>query len=121
MRARDGTAAVEVRAHVATRLPEGSGFGSLAEASAFFEGGSLGYSDAAGGTRLDGLRLEVERWKVEPLEVGHVFSSWFADRTLFPEGSVTFDCGLLMRDIVHTWHDAGGRLPAAGPAGQEQR
>jgi len=104
MRSTDGNAAVEVRASVADALPSTSRFGSLAEASAFFERGSVGYSATAAGDRLDGLRLDTRQWKVEPLAVHHVFSSWFSDQARFPQGSVAFDCGLVMRDIEHSWH-----------------
>jgi hypothetical protein len=78
----------------------------LAAASAFFEGGSLGYSATAAGNRLDGVTLQTESWAVEPLATDHVYSSYFADQTLFPAGSITFDCALLMRNIVHEWHAA---------------
>jgi hypothetical protein len=67
----------------------------------------VGWSATSEAGRLDGLRLEVQKWKVTPLEVTSVFSSWFTDRALFPEASVEFDCGLLMRDIDHLWHAAG--------------
>ena len=32
----------------------------------------------------------------------------FADEALFPAGSVTFDCALLMRNIAHEWQAAAG-------------
>jgi hypothetical protein len=35
-----------------------------------------------------------------------VYSSYFADKALFPAGSITFDCALLMRDIAHEWQAA---------------
>jgi len=117
MRSRDGAASVEVIAQVARELPATSRFGSLAEASAFFEGGSIGWSDSARGDHLDGLRLDVRNWQVSPLAVERVRSSWFDDRARFPEGSVQFDCALLMRDIAHEWHG----LPAqrlSAPAGR---
>ena len=31
-------------------------------------------------------------------------SSFFEDESLFPRGSVGFDCALLMRGIEHEWH-----------------
>jgi hypothetical protein len=42
-------------------------------------------------------------WRVEPLRVEAVRSSFFADRSRFPAGSVEFDSALLMRDIPVTW------------------
>ena len=106
MQSADGKARVEIRARTAASLPRSSHFGTLAEASAFFEGGSLGYSATSGGKRLDGLNLHVRNWQVAPLEVESVFSSYFADEKAFPAGSVEFDCALLMRNIAHEWSAA---------------
>ena len=103
MRSRDGSAVVRLRGRASTALPESSRFRSLAEASSFFEAGSIGYS-AGSDDRLDGLRLETTSWRVEPLAVDEVFSSYFADERHFPPGSVAFDCALIMRDVPHTWH-----------------
>jgi hypothetical protein len=88
----------------APELPDGSLFGSLAEASAFFERGSLGYSATSRPGDLDGMELRNFGWQVEPLGVERVESSYFEDRSLFPAGSVEFDCALLMRGIEHEWH-----------------
>lgn len=104
MRSDDGEVRIEVRGHAAETLPKSSCFDSLAEISAFFEVGSVGYSVTASGKRLDGLRLATSRWQVEPLEIDHQFSSYFADPLRFPPGSVEFDCALVMRDIEHEWH-----------------
>src|SRR5262249_22062616 len=86
-------------------------FGSLAEASAFFERGSLGYSATAKPDEFDGLELRSFTWQVQPLAVEQVKSSFFEDQALFPPGSVTFDCALLMRAIDHEWH--GGEVFSA--------
>jgi hypothetical protein len=107
MRSEDGETQVEVRGVAGETLPRNSGFKSLAEASGFFEPGSLGYSATRAGVRLDGMRLKTFSWKVEPLEVAHVHSSYFADWKKFPEGSVNFDCALIMRNIGHEWHSEG--------------
>lgn len=106
MRARDGEAAVEVRGRAADHLPPTSRFGSLDEASAFFRNGSLGYSPSARGQHLDGLSLITRTWSVAALDVQHVHSSFFSDRARFPEGSIEFDCALVMRNIEHEWHTA---------------
>ena len=45
MRADDGTAAVHVQGRVAESIDADSVFGSVEDASQFFESGSLGYSD----------------------------------------------------------------------------
>jgi hypothetical protein len=104
IRSRDRLMAIQLRAHESDSLPESSCFGSLAESSSFFEGGSIGYSVTRDCCRLDGIRLQTDRWLVRPLAVEHVESSFFADESVFPAGSVTFDHALLMRDIRHEWH-----------------
>jgi len=106
MESRDGSVAVRVVGDDADSLPASSCFGSLVEASAFFEGGSLGYSVTRDGDRLDGLQLRTMDWRIRALSVTEVHSSFFADRQRFPEGSVTFDHALVMRDILHEWHKA---------------
>jgi hypothetical protein len=104
MRSRDGVTHVLVEGHTTATLPAGSVFRSLAHASAFFEGGSLGYS-ATGRTGVyDGLELRSFTWRVEPLAVSGVRSSFFEDLRRFPTGSVEFDCALLMRNVEHEWH-----------------
>ena len=93
-----------VECRLAPDLPQGSTFGSVAEASAFFERGSLGYSATARAGEFDGLELRCFGWRVEPLAIGRVESNFFDDRNRFPAGSVEFDCALLMRGIEHEWH-----------------
>jgi hypothetical protein len=95
---------VLVEGSVAGSLPRTSIFGSLREASAFFERGALGYSVTARAGEFDGLELRSFGWRVEPLAVDRAESSFFEDRTLFPVGSAEFDCALLMRGINHEWH-----------------
>ena len=87
-----------------TTLPNGSVFGSLAEASSFFERGSLGYSVTHDPQRFDGLELRSRQWHVEPFTIERVESSFFADQIQFPSGTATLDCALLMRGIEHEWH-----------------
>ena len=106
MKSADGAVEVQVAARVATSLPSTSSFASVEEASAFFEKGSLGYSATSSGKRLDGLLLETLEWRVTPLAVERVESSFFNDESHFPKGTVTFDCALLMRDIPHEWRAA---------------
>ena len=76
-------------------------FGTLENASHFFENGDLGYSPNKG--KFDGLRLKAYRWEVRPLEVSKVKSSFFENEEIFPKGSVTFDNALLMTNIEHEW------------------
>jgi hypothetical protein len=107
MRSLDGEVSVELQGRPCADLPNTSKFAGLQAASEFFERGAIGYSEKAQHYRLDGLRLVTKEWRVEPLTVDHVQSSFFSDRALFPRGSVEFDCALLMRDVEHEWQ----RLP----------
>ena len=113
----DGEVSVSVVGDVAAGLPAGSVFGSIDEVSAFFRGGSLGYSATRDPRTFQGLELRCDRWQVEPLAVTAVRSSVFDDRSVFPEGSVRFDCALLMRGVPHEWHGKAdlccGRTAAA--------
>lgn len=106
MRAADEGAQVDVIGHVARDLPADSIFQTVSEASSFFEPGSLGYSVTADAGRLDGIVLKTHSWTVTPLAIEEARSSYFSDETLFPAGSVAFDCALLMRNIAHEWHAA---------------
>src|SRR5207247_8164371 len=106
MQSRDDSVAVRVVGDETDSLPASSCFSSLVEASAFFEGGSLGYSVTRDGGRLDGLLLRTLDWRIRALAVTAVESSYFADGRRFPAGSVVFDHALVMRDIVHEWHKA---------------
>ena len=105
IRARDERMAVQLRAHESEALPPSSCFGSITESSSFFEGGSVGYSVTRDCCRLDGIQLQTDDWRVRPLAVEHVESSFFADESTFPAGSVHFDHALIMRDISHRWHE----------------
>ena len=106
MRATDGSVSVRVAASVGSELPPSSCFGSVSEASSFFEPGSLGYSATSAGVKLHGVELRTKSWRVEPLIVRDVYSSYFSDRSRFPEGAVSFDHGLVMRSIEHEWRGA---------------
>ncbi|QDU56329.1 DUF2071 domain-containing protein [Aeoliella mucimassa] len=99
----DHAAHVAVVGRVVRELPAESVFQDLEAASAFFEAGSLGYSDTATTGQYDGLELRCSNWQVEPLAVERVESSFFEDEQRFPPGSTEFDCALLMRGIYHQW------------------
>ncbi len=120
MASEDGNTRVEVAGYAAEELAESSIFRSVEEASAFFESGSLGYSSTRDGTYLDGLVLQTQSWTVTPFEVDRVRSSYFEDRGRFPEGSIEFDCALVMRNIPHVWRSAPD-LYIAGQQHDSQR
>ena len=90
-------------ADMTDKLPSGSVFGSLNEASDFFSAGSLGYSPARDPSRFQGLELRCRQWDVTPLRIRRVASTFFDDKQLFPPGSSELDCALLMRGIEHEW------------------
>jgi len=100
----DGATRISLAGKRAAEFPRDSIFPSLAEASAFYESGGLGYSATSDPDRFDGLELCCQEWKAEPLEIEHVSSSYFDDASIFPPGSIAFDNALLMRDIEHEWH-----------------
>jgi uncharacterized protein YqjF (DUF2071 family) len=104
MKSDDAAVALEIAGKTALALPSTSVFSSLAEASSFFEGGSVGYSVTSDPGRLDGLKLATREWRVEPLEVNRIYSSYFSDESKFPKGTVEFDHALIMRNVRHEWH-----------------
>jgi hypothetical protein len=101
--------AVEVREHLA-----GSAlFTELAEASRFFEQGSIGWSPAHDTRRVEGLTLETTGWRMEAGDVQEAHSSFFDDPSLFPPGTAVLDCALVMRRVPAVWRP----LPAREHAG----
>ena len=106
MKSDDAAVTLEIAGRIAQEMPSDSVFSSLAEASSFFEGGSVGYSVTSDPGRLDGLKLQTREWRVEPLEVKRIYSSYFSDENKFPKGSVEFDHALIMRNVQHEWHSA---------------
>ncbi len=113
MQSADGTTWVSVQTRVAEVPPPNSLFHSLDEASRFFQSGAVGWSARPESDEFEGLELCCREWRMTPLEVIGVESSYFADRNLFPRGSIEFDSAFLMRGIGHEWHDRG-RLTSAG-------
>ncbi|MFN8637230.1 MAG: DUF2071 domain-containing protein [Chloroflexota bacterium] len=99
----DGGGDVWLRARPARDLPSSSRFGCLDEALDFFVAGAVGYSATHDGSRLDGLRLHAGAWRLQPLDVDWVVSSYFADRARFPAGTVEYDSTFIVRDLPHEW------------------
>ncbi|MEO6313744.1 MAG: DUF2071 domain-containing protein [Chitinophagaceae bacterium] len=97
----DGTS-ISIAAEQTSGFPQASIFKNLRNASAFFEAGATGYSP--GKKMFEGLTLKTFDWKVTPLLVESVRSSFFENEALFPKGSVQFDNALLMTGIEHEWH-----------------
>jgi uncharacterized protein YqjF (DUF2071 family) len=103
MRAKDGSASVEVRGESSNEFSS-TLFSSLEEASDFFRAGCLGYSARSDSRALDGITLHTAAWKVGAMRVDEITSSFFQDTNQFPSGSIAFDFALVMRDIPHEWH-----------------
>ena len=108
----DGSTHVSVDATRGVAMPADSVFGSLEEASAFFEGSPIGYSPTDRPGHFEGLELRCRRWAMSPLRIETVSSSVF-DSGVFPLGSVVVDSAFLMTDIPATWH---GQAPLTGIA-----
>lgn len=102
---RDGNARVHVAGERADALPDGSVFDDLAEASAFFERGSVGVSSTGDREDYYAVELQTDQWAVEPLAVETAESSYFGDAERFPPDSVELDHALLMEDVDHEWHE----------------
>ena len=100
----DGQVRIGVRGQVADHWPGSSIFASLAEASAFYKAGALGYSVTQEMGVYQGMELRCRSWDVAPLEMEEVRSSYYDDPAVFPKGSIHYDCTLLMRGIAHEWH-----------------
>jgi len=100
----DGTT-ISIDADQTGKFDSNSIFECLDNASKFFEGGAIGYSP--NGDKYDGLELKTFNWKVDPLNVTEVQSSFFENEDIFPKGSVQFDNALLMTQIKHQWHSVG--------------
>jgi hypothetical protein len=99
----DGGGNVEIEASEADTFPVTSVFGSLADASRFFEEGSVGYSARRHDDRLDGLLLLTESRVVQPLAIHRARSTFFERIEASAPGSVSLDNALIMRDVPHEW------------------
>lgn len=99
---------LSIRAEESNEWNSQSIFDNLECASSFFEKGSVGYSPDRIGNEFESIELCTSNWKVTPLSVTNVRSSFFENETIFPEGSVAFDNDLLMKDIEHEWRSLEG-------------
>ncbi|GGE95888.1 Uncharacterized conserved protein (COG2071) [Chishuiella changwenlii] len=91
-----------------TSFNNNSIFETLENVSDFFESGDLGYSP--NNEKFEGLRLNAYTWKVRPLEIKNVKSSFFENEEIFPKGSINFDNALLMTDIEHEWLSVDNKI-----------
>ncbi len=105
MKSKDGKASVELKGATTQIFPKDSVFSSLEEASIFFEKGSLGYSVAKNPRLLDGIKLQIKNWEVSAFELSSIYSSFYDNKSIFSNHSIEFDHALLMRNILHEWHN----------------
>jgi hypothetical protein len=80
-----------------------STFKSLDEASEFFQQGECGFSACLNRRSVEGMQLKIPQWSVRPLAVQLKKAAFYSNPSRFPEGSVEFDCGLIMRAVPHEW------------------
>ncbi len=99
----DRSTRVSVEVTLADELSDSTLFANLAEASRFFALGSVGYSATKDPHRFDGLGLQTRSWRVEAGTMDRAQSSFFDDQSLFPQGSATLDCALVMRGVPVVW------------------
>lgn len=99
----DGSPLMNIDTEITDALPADSIFSSVEEASQFFQRGNIGWSPSHQSDGFDTIELTTVNWNMEPLWVHRQYSAYFSDQSLFPAGSVTFDCGLIMRGIDHSW------------------
>lgn len=95
---------VELEAEYASEFERDSVFKSISEASNFFEGGSIGYSVTPKPNQLDAIELRTFDWRLRPLRVRRLVSSFYENRSMFPADAISFDCALLMQNLAHEWH-----------------
>jgi uncharacterized protein YqjF (DUF2071 family) len=112
--ARDSSCFVDAAVGIRDELADSKLFASSTEASNFFRTGAAGYSPTARSAQLDGLELRTDTWRIEAADIRHVRSSFFDDRSVFPEGSIHLDSALVMRNITVEWHSLGSLSPGHG-------
>lgn len=100
----DKKVSIKFQGELSDKISDTSIFPTLAEASNFFEKGSLGYSTSKKDKELDGIVLQIDDWKASAFKIENVESSFYNDKTMFPVNTIEFDHALLMQNISHEWH-----------------
>jgi hypothetical protein len=91
-------------------------FDTLDDAVNFFRDGALGFSPSAHADCLDGVRLHSSSWAAQPMRA-QIRSSLFDDTALFPPGTCSLDCALVMRNLPARWATDHPLASAQNPAG----
>jgi hypothetical protein len=103
MQSRDDHSRLEIGARITDTFPTDSMFSSLDHASNCFKNCPIGISPSTTPKRFKTIELKTKAWAVKPLEVRSLRSSYFEDKSLFPDGTIHFDNALLMEGIEHEW------------------
>ena len=107
MESEDEHANLDVEAQIADTFPSDSMFDSVAHASSCFHDCAVGVSPSTKPKKFKTIKLKTKTWAVKPLAVRSLKSSYFQDKSLFPDGSIHFDNALLMEGIEHEWLSHG--------------
>jgi hypothetical protein len=105
VRSEGGDADVKLRVRSVDRWAPSPSFPAFEDVRDFFARGDHGFSCTMRGDELEGMQLRTQVWEMSPLEVEDVTSTFFDDRSRFPEGSIGLDGAVLMRGIPHEWHE----------------
>ena len=100
---RDGNVQIGVAAHRSASVMPGSVFGSLEQASGFFQCAPVGYAATPDADVFDGVALTAEGWAIQPLHLDDVRSSFFEDPARFGSGTATPDSAFLMAGLDTSW------------------
>lgn len=103
MKSRDGKTELEADAELDDSFPNKSMFDSLEHASSCFESCPIGVSPSTDNKTFKTIRLETKTWNVKALLVRSLRSSFFDDKSIFPQGTIEFDNAMLMEGIEHQW------------------
>lgn len=103
MRSNDLDTSLHVQAQLTNTFPSDSMFHSMDQASECFHGCPVGVSPSTIPNRFKTIHLKTKTWAVKSLHVQQLHSSFFENRSLFPEGTIQFDNALLMERIEHEW------------------
>lgn len=104
MKSEDDDTHLQIKAELSASFPPDSMFNSIEQASACFQNCALGFSPSIIPNQFKAIQLKTKTWSVKPLHVHELYSSFFSDRSLFPDNSIQFDNALLMKGIEHEWH-----------------
>jgi len=104
IRRADGSEETHFKGRVGQALPDSSLFDDVQQAASFFSLGATGYSATYESGHYHGMELRSLDWSIQAMEVEDAHTSFFSDRTRFPEGTIELDCALVMRGIDHEWH-----------------